>query len=327
MLIVEANFRYEHKEIIWNSEEGKNLINILGVDYYIYKLNDAFRKSKGSNSFVFKLVEAQSEYVIDSEKPCKAIKVSNKYELKKNNSLSMRNNGRFKSEIEALEQCKQKHIQNIIEIDCSGYIKCIETYENVPGQQQERDLYFPFYMMDYALYDLKSYLERIELDEYGKILLCSQLAKGLDELNSLGFYHRDIKPDNILFFEDGTWRIGDLGLVARRNIDFDKRNEWIGPRGWMSPESMNKFLAEGVEGRNFDCSIDHQSDIFQMGKVFWYILQGNAPIGCVVKDDFISKNTPMYILIKNMLHHSKKRRITTMKEVVKELDSILNGKP
>lgn len=71
-----------------------------------------------------------------------------------------------------------------------------------------------------------------------------QIAYGIKNLDSLGFYHRDIKPDNILIFNDNQWRISDLGLVAKRDEDIDRPNEFIGPKGWISPEAMNKYLVK-----------------------------------------------------------------------------------
>jgi hypothetical protein len=55
----------------------------------------------------------------------------------------------------------------------------------------------------------------------------------------------------------GVWKIGDLGLIDDRNINFslDKIAEQIGPRGWMSPESMNKYLTEG-KGFNYKYQCD-----------------------------------------------------------------------
>ena len=69
----------------------------------------------------------------------------------------------------------------------------------------------------------------------------------------------------------------------------------------------------------FDCKIDHQSDIFQLGKVFWYVLQGNAPIGCISRKDFIEGNEKLYVLIRTMLNYSKKKRIKNISTVVEEL--------
>lgn len=185
---------------------------------------------------------------------------------------------------------------------------------------------FPFYVMEYAEYDLKSYLEEEneEYDEASRVELCLQIAQGIKELNDLGYYHRDIKPDNI-FMINGTWKVGDLGLIQMRNKpSLDDKGELVGPRGWLSPEAMNKYLSEKVEGKKFDCNIDHQSDLFQLAKVFWYILQGNAPIGCVKESDFLLRNSSLYSLIKQMLNHSKKRRPASVDIVIDNLQKKVN---
>ena len=77
---------------------------------------------------------------------------------------------------------------------------------------------FPFYTMDYASGDLKNYLENNDIPFGNRIDLCLQIANGLKELKDIGYYHRDLKPDNILMFDD-TWKIGDLGLIAFRDKD------------------------------------------------------------------------------------------------------------
>ena len=129
-------------------------------------------------------------------------------------------------------------------------------------------------------------------------------------MKKIGFYHRDLKPDNI-FIVDKTWKIGDLGLIASRDQDYniDLPNELIGPKGWFCPEAMNKYLTENIEFPiSFDCNIDHQSDIFQLGKIFWYIFQGNAPIGSIKRNDFKIKDERIYEIIRRMINHSKAKR-------------------
>lgn len=83
---------------------------------------------------------------------------------------------------------------------------------------------FPFYTMDYASGDLKSYLENHDIPFEDRVNLCLQIANGLKELKDIGYYHRDLKPDNILMF-DNIWKIGDLGLIAYRDEDniYDKK--------------------------------------------------------------------------------------------------------
>jgi hypothetical protein len=82
---------------------------------------------------------------------------------------------------------------------------------------------------------------------------------------------------------------------------------------------MNKLLTERTNSE-FDCKIDFSSDIFQLGKLFWFILQGNLPIGLVNKDDFLTDDLELFELICKMLEHKKgaNRRPVNVNEV-KEL--------
>lgn len=138
------------------------------------------------------------------------------------------------------------------------------------------------------------------------------ILEGIKELHRYKIYHRDIKPDNILFVNK-TWKIGDLGLIDYRNSDFqiEEDGDKIGPIGWLSPEATNKFLVEGNSKKNpydFDCELDEYSDIFQLGKLFWYIFQGNIPLGQIRREDFKIKDKTIYDILIKMLMHSKDKR-------------------
>ncbi len=75
-----------------------------------------------------------------------------------------------------------------------------------------------------------------------------------------------------LAIKDGNCKIGDLGLISFRRedeveLDDDQK---IGAFGWETPEAMNRLLTENVDEPeyDYDCFIDEQSDIFQVGKLF-----------------------------------------------------------
>uniref|UniRef100_UPI00404A90B1 protein kinase domain-containing protein n=1 Tax=Fulvivirga sp. TaxID=1931237 RepID=UPI00404A90B1 len=300
-----------------------NIISIDNTDYCFKYLNENNSRNKGRNSLILSLYDIQN---IDTENveygsPDLILKIL-KFPKASKEEFQYPSEKRFSKEIEALRDCNSKNFQNIINIYHSGDCTIQKTF----GQGQEKYMY---YTMEYAKYDLRSYIETnfdsIKFEE--KLDLCLSLAHGINELQSLGYYHRDIKPDNIFMTETGTWKIGDLGLVDDRNSDFqiDKKGEFIGPRGWISPEAMNKFLCE-EHSFPFDhkCVINHQSDIFQLGKVFWYIFQHNAPIGCFRQSDFKIKNNYVYPVIRTMLNYSQERRYKEINEVIKLLRPLQN---
>lgn len=317
---VECNFRYNKAGLEISDEITRNYLAINGIDYYVSCLNPQIKANKGGNSYVFALFVAQE--FDDESIPDKVIKISKNAEkiVKGGRIIQKDKNRRFRQEVQALYNCKKRRVGNVVDISFDGNLKCKTEGSN------SYNVSFPFYIMEYAEFDLKSYLEEKneEVDEASRVELCLQIAQGLKELNDLGYYHRDIKPDNI-FVVNGIWKIGDLGLIQMRNQEsLDREGELLGPRGWLSPEAMNKYLSEKVDSKNFDCNIDHQSDLFQLGKVFWYIMQGNAPIGCVKESDFIVHNSSLYAVIRQMLNHSKKRRQESIDKVIEDLKKIVD---
>ncbi len=166
--------------------------------------------------------------------------------------------------------------------------------------------------MEKADNDLATYLEenRFEFTSNQKLTFCVNILNGIKQLHSAGIYHRDIKHDNILVV-NGEFKIGDLGLVRFRNNDYgaDWVNEKIGPIGWLSPEATNKMLTNKKDLLyQYDCDIDEVSDIFQLGKLFWYVFQGNLPIGQLLLNDFEIGENDIYQIIFSMLQYKKVRR-------------------
>lgn len=296
-----------------------NLLNIDNVEYCFTYINSS-GKAKGGNSIILKLYLAQevgntgSEYG-DPDLILKILKFPFGRRGRKRKAHK-----RFDKEVKALVDCQEHSFQNVISVKHSGTCRLKQYSEKKPF------LDFGFYTMEYAQYDLKAYIEEKhgELTEEMKLALCISLAEGLQELSSLGYYHRDIKPDNIFIVGD-NWKIGDLGLIAERDEEdnLDDNNEFIGPRGWLSPEAMNKFLCydKGFTF-NHDCKIDHQSDIFQLGRVFCYIMQFNNPMGVFRENEMFFSSTGIYQVIRTMLNYSKKRRYKRIEEVVDALRRI-----
>jgi len=287
-----------------------NIIQIDKIDFIISYLNNEVKGNKGGNSHILTLSQAQD--FEDGNPPEMVIKIC-KSPLR-GKKIIKNIHKRFEREVAALFDCKEKNCLNVIDIFNAGTIIT------------EKEEKFLFYTMEYGENDLKTFLTEHDtnIDEislFEKINLCLNIAYGIKELNVLGFYHRDIKPDNIFIIGE-NYKIGDLGLVEKREEDskIDEFGQFIGPRGWTSPEAMNKYLCENTPNPyNFDVKIDHKSDIFQLGMVFWYILQGNAPIGSVRENDFNITDLAVYPLLKFMINHNKNKRPLNIDQVIIEL--------
>lgn len=114
---------------------------------------------------------------------------------------------------------------------------------------------------------LKDLMEKdIPLRQAVKII--AGVAAGLDFAGEKGFVHRDIKPDNIMFRENGYPVILDFGIVKQKGASNSKMTQTgmvVGTTSYMSPEQ-----AQGKE-------LDERSDIYSLGIMLYELLTGDVP--------------------------------------------------
>jgi serine/threonine protein kinase len=94
-----------------------------------------------------------------------------------------------------------------------------------------------------------------------------QTAQGLASAHAQGLVHRDVKPSNILL-ENGVERVKltDFGLArAVDDASLTQSGVVAGTPQYMSPEQ-----ARGE-------AVDHRSDLFSLGSVFYFMCTGHAP--------------------------------------------------
>lgn len=287
------------KKIKLSLKREHNIFNMKGFDYQLRYLNGP-KGSIGGNSNVFMLCDPDNP---NDDVEHYAVKICNSPLEDSTNDYKKR----FEREITALNNVRKASKNQFI----------IEFFEH--GNFIINDSRFPFYTMEKCDSNLTNYIQESELDVSEKIALCYYIIQGFCDLHNLKIYHRDIKSDNFLVKND-ICKIGDLGLVDFRDMEtklfINEEGKKIGAFGWESPEVMNKLLTE-KGGSKFDCKIDYASDIFQLGKLFWYILQGNLPIGQIDKEDFLGEDIELFNLISRMLAHKKgnERRPTNIENL------------
>lgn len=105
------------------------------------------------------------------------------------------------------------------------------------------------------------------LSQEKAISITKALASALDYAHSKGYLHRDVKPDNILFKEDGTAVLTDFGIAKAKtpNANLTQIGQVVGTPKYMSPEQ-----SKGAE-------LDAQSDLYALGVLLYEMLTGNVP--------------------------------------------------
>ncbi|MEV0491025.1 serine/threonine-protein kinase [Streptomyces atratus] len=115
--------------------------------------------------------------------------------------------------------------------------------------------------------------------------LLDQLLSGLSTVHAEGVVHRDIKPANILMEATGTGRphlrLSDFGISMRKGEPrLTETNYVVGTPGYFAPEQMM-----GAEP-------DFPADLFAVGLVALYLLQGKKPDARALVEYFASHGTP-----------------------------------
>ncbi len=94
-----------------------------------------------------------------------------------------------------------------------------------------------------------------------------KVGEALALAHSEGIIHRDVKPANILYREDGTPLLSDFGIAKRLKFDAELTSTGtiLGSPVYMSPEQ-----AEGMQ-------VDGRTDIYSLGVIFYEMLMGSRP--------------------------------------------------
>lgn len=115
--------------------------------------------------------------------------------------------------------------------------------------------------------------------------LIDQLLSGLTAVHAEGVVHRDIKPANILLEATGIarphLRLSDFGISMRMGEPrLTEADYVVGTPGYFAPEQMM-----GAEP-------DFTADLFAVGLVALYLLQGAKPDAKVLIEHFAAHGTP-----------------------------------
>jgi Protein kinase domain len=99
------------------------------------------------------------------------------------------------------------------------------------------------------------------------VRIAAEVAEALDHAHQQRVVHRDVKPGNILLDGSGHVFVTDFGIALTTEQLRNKGADDCGTLAYMSPEQ----LSAGKE------PLDHRTDIFSLGVVFYQSLTGVHP--------------------------------------------------
>jgi CHASE2 domain-containing sensor protein/tRNA A-37 threonylcarbamoyl transferase component Bud32 len=114
--------------------------------------------------------------------------------------------------------------------------------------------------------DLEKFISRKNLLPFRRVLdIVATVADALEFAHKAEVIHRDIKPANIMLLKTGGVKVTDFGIAKAISSSRTKTGVILGTPNYMSPEQ--------IMGQK----IDHRSDIFSLGVLFFQLLTGETP--------------------------------------------------
>jgi serine/threonine protein kinase len=248
------------------------------------------------------------------------------YAMKMLRDLSTTNKQRFETEIKILAQLDHPNIVKIFEWNLGGDPPDFSpwyTMEYLPGGSLRDHMDVKFQ---------KSYVFHRNWTINTVILpACHALAQA----HSAGIYHRDLKPDNIMYTSKARAdiKITDWGLgrdIGRKSIALTASAGLIGGTpGYCAPEQW--FTLDNIDGR---------ADIYSLGVIFYEMMAGRRP-PIYDQNDSTLKRSKVVVLpskyhptitkeldkcILKMLELDVEKRYQSVWELISEIESLPDSK-
>jgi serine/threonine-protein kinase len=155
---------------------------------------------------------------------------------------------RFRREAEAAARLQHPHVCSIVDYGSSGDME----YLVMP------------YLGGGSLAD--EMISRRTLPPERTAAVAAQVATALDYAHRRGVVHRDVKPDNVLFDDEGHAVLTDFGIAtARFHARLTATGRAMGTPHYMSPEQAMGRLVDG------------RSDLYAVGVLLYEMLAGEPP--------------------------------------------------
>lgn len=106
--------------------------------------------------------------------------------------------------------------------------------------------------------------------------IAAQILDAFDYAHGQNVLHRDIKPENIIWDTSGNARVMDFGIAKLSSSETQRTSVFMISTGYTAPERFDVHA-----------SVDHRSDIYSLGLVFYEMFTGAHPFKCTSPTEMI----------------------------------------
>lgn len=188
--------------------------------------------------------------VYEARKIVNGIEQPGNFALKKLTKTDEDSIERFKREVRYLDKLDHPRI-----VKCEGYGLQAEPY---------------FYTMARYKTSLSSIQNSLANDLFRLKTIYNNILEGIEYLHIEGYYHRDLKPGNVLLNSDNDLVLCDLGLcvnpLIERGVRITRTYMAGGSEYYSSPEQDDSLKR-----------VDHRTDIYSFGKMLYEAFTGTRP--------------------------------------------------
>jgi eukaryotic-like serine/threonine-protein kinase len=177
----------------------------------------------------------------------------------------------YNFERDVLAKCKDRKMNRVVQTIDDGSIATM----NDPTAGIVEYLIF-----ELADRDVRGHLARsVRVDTAWKLRSLHHIATGLMQLHSAGIAHQDLKPSNVLVFDQKTSKIGDLGRAAY-NGQIGPHDECLcaGDLSYAPPEQLYSYVPADWKKRRFGC------DLYLLGSMTFFFFTGLGTSSLLMKE-------------------------------------------
>jgi eukaryotic-like serine/threonine-protein kinase len=194
----------------------------------------------------------------------------------------------------------------------------------------------PLYFMAMEYIDGPSIQDLLDkegrFDQQKAIYIITEAARGLAYMQERGVVHRDVKPDNIMWCNDGRVVLVDLGFATsiRPDLAGQYEDETCGTVQYISPEQ-----AKG------QADLDIRADIYSLGATLYHMIVGELPFSGKDSMEVMAKqvmenlqfnkvkgakiSVHMHYFIEKMMSKDRDFRYQSAREVVEDITEVIEG--